>query len=156
MGDYPLKINFTKEAGSDTQFFNGQGANVPSTLGNGTLTIVAPGDFTRDNHVNSSDVAAMLSALTDLNAYKTSTGLDDAGLLAIGDLNADHAVNNADLQSLLTLLKNGGGSLATVPEPASWSLMSLTALGGFMLFRRRNSALVRPFRKRISPAGRSG
>jgi len=141
LGDYPLKIVFTKDAGSDSQFLSGQGANVPATFGNGTLTVVAPGDFTRDNHVNTGDIAAMLTALTDLNAYKTAKGLDDAGLVAIGDFNGDHHVTNADLQGLLTLLKSGGGSLSAVPEPVGW-VMALSALLLLTVIWRRSDRSI--------------
>jgi PEP-CTERM motif len=155
-GDYPFELIGTVDPANDTHFVSGVGNTLAATIGTGTLTVVAPGDFNRDGHVTSTDILAMETALTDLNAYKTTNSLDNAGLVAIGDLSGDHAVTNADLQSLVTLLKSGGGSLAAVPEPASWLLMSLAALGGLMLFRRRNSAPVRPFRKRIPSAGRSG
>ena len=136
-----MKIVFTKDAGSDSQFFSGLGTNVPATFGNGTLTVVAPGDFTRDNHVNTGDIAAMLTALTDLNAYKTAKGLDDAGLVAIGDFNNDHQLTNADLQGLLTLLKSGGGSLSAVPEPVGW-VMALSALMLLTVIWRRSDRSI--------------
>jgi hypothetical protein len=54
------------------------------------------GDFTRDGHVNAADVTAMLSALTDLNGYELSKGLNDSQLQAIGDVNGDRQVTNAE------------------------------------------------------------
>ena len=81
------------------------------------------GDFDLNGVRNAADVAAMLTALTDLNHFKTANQLDDSGLLAIGDVNGDGKVNNADLQSLLTVLHSGGGSIAAVPEPATSSLL---------------------------------
>jgi hypothetical protein len=138
LGDYPLKIVFTKDAGSDSQFFSGLGTNVTATFGNGILTVVAPGDFTRDNHVNAGDIAAMMAALTDLNAYKTAKDLDNAGLVAIGDFNGDHEVTNADLQGLLNLLKSGGGSLSAVPEPAGWIMAASALLLLAGIWRRKN------------------
>ena len=97
------------------------------------------GDFDRNGHVNSLDVKAMLTALTDLKAYKAANSLTDANLLTVGDIDGSGTVTNADVQSLLTLLKNGGGS-AAVPEPDSIALTSL-ALPGlvFAVFRRRRS-----------------
>jgi hypothetical protein len=135
-GDYVLKLVGTNDPGNDSRFGSGLGNSVPATFGNGTLTVVAAGDFTRDNHVNAADIAAMMTALTDLNAYKTAKSLDNAGLVAIGDLNGDHQVTNADLQGLLTLLKSGGGSMAAVPEPAGWMLAVPGAIFLMLVFRR--------------------
>ncbi len=76
------------------------------------------GDFNRDSHVNAADIQAMSAALTNLPSYEISNGLTDSQLIQIGDLNGDSAVTNADLQKLLKNLRNGGGSLDAVPEPA--------------------------------------
>jgi hypothetical protein len=135
-GDYPLKLVGTKDPGVDSRFGSGTGSSVPATFANGTLTVVAPGDFNRDGHVTAADMLAMEAALTDLNAYKNINSLDNSGLVAIGDLSGDHAVTNADLQSLVTLLNSGGGSVAAVPEPATWKLAALAALISVMLPRR--------------------
>jgi Dockerin type I domain len=78
-----------------------------------------PGDFNQDNHVNVSDIPAMLTALTDLKAYQTAKSLTAANLLTVADVNKSGTVTNADAQALLTLLKSGGGSLSAVPEPAT-------------------------------------
>jgi hypothetical protein len=68
----------------------------------------------------------MLTALTDLNAFKTAhPTLDSATLTDLGDLNADGAFNNLDLQGLITYLKTGHGSVSAVPEPASIALVGL-------------------------------
>ena len=66
----------------------------------------------------------MLAALGDLNAFKSNPYLGDtsAGLLSMADMNGDGALTNADVQSFLTLLKSGGDSLATVPQPSSLAL----------------------------------
>ena len=77
-----------------------------------------PGDFNRDGQVNAADIPAMLAALADLTAYQTSKNLSGPQLVLLGDIDGDGAVTNADIQSLLELLKSGGGSLASVPEPA--------------------------------------
>jgi len=95
----------------------------------GAVSVVSvnllPGDFNRDGHVDAADVLAMEQALANLPAYETAKGLSNSQLLAIGDINGDGKVTNADLQSLLIYLQNGGGSISTVPEPASWILASL-------------------------------
>ena len=98
------------------------------------------GDFNRDGHVNAADLPAMLAALTDLNRYLSANSLTDADLLAIGDIDGSGSVTNVDVQALLTLLKTGGGSVASVPEPASIVLIAI-ALPGlvFAVFCRRSS-----------------
>ncbi len=113
----------------------------------GLLSVVdvnhVPGDFDRDHTVTAADINSMLTALTDLNSYKTARGLSDADLLAIGDLNGDGKFNNADIQSLLSLVANpiGIGSVAAVPEPAS--ILLLIAGGLLFLSTRWNITKVR-------------
>ena len=79
------------------------------------------GDFNRDNHVNTADVAAMVAALTNLSAYVADNGLSNFDLLAIADLNHNGVVNNADVQSMLVYVAAGGGSASSVPEPGSFA-----------------------------------
>jgi hypothetical protein len=135
-GDYPLKLIGTVDPANDTRFVSGVGNTLAATIGTGMLTVVAPGDFNRDSHVTTGDILAMETALADLNSYKAMNNLDNSALLAIGDLSGDHLVNNADLQSLLTLLKSGGGSIAAVPEPATWNLAVVSTLISVVLLRR--------------------
>ena len=98
------------------------------------------GDFNQDGHVNAADIPVMAAALTDIFTYKSSHSLTDADLLSIGDLDHSGAINNADVQSLLDLLKSGGGSLASVPEPTSFLLLVLALPGlAFAVFRRRGT-----------------
>jgi phosphatidylinositol-3-phosphatase len=91
-------------------------------------TLPVRGDFNQDGHVDAADVVLMLNALADPSAFKAAHGLNDISLLVIGDVNGDDEFNNADLQALLNLLKSGGGSTNTVPEPASYILMTIAAL----------------------------
>ena len=111
-----------------------------SSLTSLTLTAILRGDFSRDGHVNAADVPPMLTALADLNAFQSARGLTATDLLAIGDVDRDGKFTNSDLQALLNLLKSGGGSLASVPEPASIVLMALALPGlAFAVVRRRGS-----------------
>jgi hypothetical protein len=99
----------------------------------GVLSVAATyytGDFNRDSHVDAADISAMMLALTDFTNYETlfgltSSNLNNQQLLLLGDVNGDGKFDNADLQSFLNLLKSGGGSTDSVPEPASWVLACL-------------------------------
>jgi hypothetical protein len=139
--DPPQLFSDVLSAVSELRLFVNAGATPTSVIGDDNTNakigldnitaISAPkpvaGDFDLNGVRNAADVPAMLTALTDLNHFKTTNQLDDNGLLAIGDVNSDGKVNNADLQSLLNVLHAGGGSIAAVPEPATLSL----AVGGF-------------------------
>jgi hypothetical protein len=84
--------------------------NAIGTITIGNVNRIVVGDFNRDGHVSATDIPAMMSALADLNAYKSINGLSDADLTTIADTNLDGQITNADLQALLNLLKNGNGS----------------------------------------------
>jgi hypothetical protein len=90
--------------------------------------------------VDAADIFAMSSALADLESYKSTTGFNDAYVVALGDFDGDRVVTNADLQGLINFLANGGGSTspAAVPEPASAILFTLgSAAGVFVRLVRR-------------------
>ena len=112
-----------------------------SNLSNLALTPgLLPGDFDRNGQVTTSDVSAMLAALTDLSSFKSAKGLSDAQLEVLGDFNSDFRVDNSDLQSLLNQLAiaGGGGSAAAVPEPAS---LWLLAVGGLLIYIFRSESV---------------
>jgi len=97
---------------------------------------VLRGDFNLDGHVNTSDIAAMEQALTNLSAYEQSHGnLMDSQVTSLGDVNGDGKFNNADLQALLVKLKSGGGSTNPVPEPSTL-VLAVLSFGLVMLGRR--------------------
>jgi hypothetical protein len=107
-------------------------STAPSTLGdaiNGrigvdNITAIPLGDANLDGARNIADVQTMLTALRDVTSYKTAQHLANADVLALDDINADSKFTNTDVQALIVLLANGGGgAIAPVPEPASWTLL---------------------------------
>jgi hypothetical protein len=97
------------------------------------------GDLNLDGYINNSDVQAMLSALADLNGYKTGNSLSDADLLTVADINGDGVVNSADLNPFLQFLAGAPlpGSIMGVPEPAACVLALFGAIGLAIHHRRR-------------------
>jgi len=93
-----------------------------------TGTVPLLGDFNRDGLVNVVDVPSMSLALCDMPGYAATNSLSPAQLNAIGDFNGDEQVNNFDVQGLINMLAASGGSLAVVPEPSSWTLLTTAAL----------------------------
>jgi probable HAF family extracellular repeat protein len=129
----------------DGRVLVGSGYNTAeSSLEYWIATIDAPsfssqllGDFNRDGHVNGADISTMLTALVDLNAYKTANGLSDPQLLSIGDVDTDGTITNADLQGLLNRIKSGSGSVDTLPEPSSLALGLVALCAVWVLHFRR-------------------
>jgi fibronectin-binding autotransporter adhesin len=115
----------------------GSGATILST---GQISPAGPaitvlGDFNRDGLVTAADIPAMLRAFTDLGFYQTNYFLTSQDVKNIADLNFDGVVNNSDLQPELDYIASLGlGSVAPVPEPASFALL---ALGGALLYGLR-------------------
>jgi hypothetical protein len=99
------------------------------------------GDVNLDNHVNAADITSMMTALTNTNSYEMLKGLSDSDLSHIGDVNQDGKFSNADLQALLNDLRNGGGSISTVPEPASFVLAAVGFLSLLPCVRHRRRCL---------------
>jgi PEP-CTERM motif len=111
-------------------------------VGDSSQTSLIKGDLDRDGHVSSSDLQAMVTALTGLGAYAATKHLTLAELSQIGDVNSSGSFTNADLQALLTLLANGGGSATAVPEPSALLLSAMGAMAGLVIaiHKRRRSA----------------
>jgi hypothetical protein len=95
-----------------------------------TASTIAPllGDLNLDGHFNVADISAMEAALANLPSYESKHQMNDDYLNYIADLNGDGTVNNADLQKMLNVLRMGGGSVNSVPEPAGGVLLALGAL----------------------------
>lgn len=92
--------------------------------------LLAAGDVNRDGHINATDVAAMITALSDLYAYTAAhPPLTYGDAVSVLDLNSDGLASNSDLQVLLDKLKSGGGTVSAVPEPSG----AVTLLIGFIL-----------------------
>lgn len=106
------------------------------------LVSVVRGDFSHDGHVTAADIPTMLTALADLNAYKSTSGISDSDMLSLGDLNSDGTLTNADAQALLDLLRSGGGPLAAVPEPTSFVLAGIACGAVYRLRRLRPRTLT--------------
>ncbi|HZZ27656.1 MAG TPA: glycosyl hydrolase 53 family protein [Pirellulales bacterium] len=104
------------------------------------LSAFAPlqGDFNGDGQFNSSDIPAMLSALTNLTAFESTNSITQPELLDLGDFNHDGVVNNADLQGMLNALLAGSGSTNPVPEPAPVWLLAISATVALRSCRRRS------------------
>ena len=83
----------------------------------GVLVVSGPnvlGDFNRDGQVTAADIPAMLSALTDLNAYLSARSLSPAQLVVIGDFDNSGSVTNRDIQGLLDLVASQGGGASAI------------------------------------------
>lgn len=124
-GAKALSFNF---ASSDVGMF---GINTPTYVALDDLQLsdvpTRKGDLNLDASTSVTDIAALMSALSDLQKYQAAHNLTDDQTVALGDLDGDQRVTNADLQGLVNLLANagGGGSLTAVPEPAGWWLAAV-------------------------------
>jgi hypothetical protein len=87
------------------------------------------GDFNMDGKVTISDLQAMLQALKNTSDFEASHDLSPQAWEEIGDVNGDGRVDMTDLAALMSLLANSGGSgsVASVPEPATWLLAVIAA-----------------------------
>jgi hypothetical protein len=116
-------------AGSTTGSLGGSNAGSYDAWVARFSPVPVPGDFNRDGVVDAADIAAMMTALTDLPDYMSTYDLSPSDLLTIGDFNADGSVTNADLQGLLSNLISNNPPYQPVPEPAGFVLL---ALGGML------------------------
>ncbi len=104
--------------------------------------VLTKGDWSLDGVLNTADVPAALTALTDLNKYMSDNGLTLAQLNTVGDYDGG-GVSNRDIQPLLDdVALHGSGSVAAVPEPGTVLLLCIGAVMAFPMIRasrrRRN------------------
>src|SRR5262249_22966396 len=113
-----------------------------------TETLWVKGDFNLDGKLTNADFTAMLNALKSINAYQAANQMSNLEFNAICDINGDGYVNAGDILLFEQLLASGvqagngifggGGSLASVPEPASAVLAAVSlAFVAFSARRRR-------------------
>jgi hypothetical protein len=98
-----------------------------------------PGDLSRDGFVTLDDLSTLMGALSNLDLYESTHAVSAEQFRQLGNLSGDAYADNADIQALIVYLANNGGglgSLAAVPEPASWLL---TIGGVLLLIFARNS-----------------
>ena len=95
-----------------------------------TVKSIAPvlGDMNLDGHFNSADISAMEKALSNLKGWESSHGMNDDYLNFLADFNGDHSVTNADLQKMINILRSGGGSFGSVPEPSTAVLLAISGM----------------------------
>jgi hypothetical protein len=121
--------------GSFTGTFELQNPNPQNIL----QPAITPGDFNLDGQVNVADVSAMLTAMSDVTAFKGS--VSDSDFTMLGNFDTDSIVTNKDVEGLIVSLANstGGGSLSAVPEPSTWALFTLGGLAIAASARRRTA-----------------
>ncbi|HEY2759973.1 MAG TPA: dockerin type I domain-containing protein, partial [Pirellulales bacterium] len=98
----------------------------------GSVSGIAPvnvvwlkGDLNGDGQLTSLDVAAMMTAIVDLNSYQTQRGLNNPDLLTIADVNNDGAVDNRDMQAVISSLADAAISSASNVSSGAGSIESL-------------------------------
>ena len=90
------------------------------------LSTITRGDSTVTDCLPGADITLMLQALTNLNAFEQTQQLSDADLLTMADVNqSSGSITNADIQAELELVSQNSSTVSSVPEPASWLLVSL-------------------------------
>jgi autotransporter-associated beta strand protein len=101
------------------------------------------GDVNVSGQVTTADIPALLQALTNLAGYRTAhPTFTDEQYLTLLDINNDGVVSNADIQPMLAIF-SGAGSVAAVPEPATWALMTIAAPAMLMVFRKKTKSALR-------------
>ena len=100
------------------------------------------GDFNMDGKLETADIQAMLTALSNPTAFEALHGVSASYFATMADVNNDGVVNDADIQALISLLANSGllGKLSVVPEPGTTALL-LAGVCPFLWLVRRKARL---------------
>ena len=89
-------------------------ATSETVSGNASVGVVLlPGDINGDGQRTSADVAALITALTDLDHYQSMYHLNPADFITAVDVDGDTFITNADIQALICLIANTGGNGGT-------------------------------------------
>ena len=134
-------INFHGYYGEYSLTYNG---NAYATLDfeKGAAPVIwYKGDANLDGQLTNADVQAMISALTNVNAYQAINDISNQEFNAILDVNGDGKINVADVSALMSLLAstpNSAPALIGVPEPTS---LVLGLLGGALLIVGRRKII---------------
>src|SRR5262249_27377005 len=110
--DYSLRslaVNLT--AANDTVHVSGPnielGGDVENSVVSYSLSPFVVGDWNLDGALDGADIAAMMSALSNLANYKATHGLANRDLFAIGDIDRSGSINGGDIPALLNLILGG-------------------------------------------------
>ena len=92
-------------------------AGAPLTTDFNVVIVQLLGDWDLNGQQNAGDIPAAMSAMVDLNAYRSAHNLTAAQLLALGDVNDDSHVDNLDLSALLSLLAHSSATAHAISQP---------------------------------------
>ncbi len=101
------------------------GASITTTASGGEVTPLI-GDINQDGAISSADVTALMTALSNENAYQSLHTFTAGDLAFILDVNHNGIIDNADLQTEISLVANApaGGGRGQYSSRAEWLALS--------------------------------